>query len=255
MSIFDALLLGLIQGITEFVPVSSSGHLILAREFLGIATQADLAFDVVLHLATALAVLVYFRHDIWQLLNKPNEHKTMWGALIFATLPAVVIGLLFEDFIVEYARGSGVVAFALILGSVLFVVAERMGKQEEVGLTTKKGLMIGLYQVLAFIPGMSRSGSTISGGLLFGLTREQATRFAFLLSFPILLGVGVLKVIELVQDGVSASFTLSLVSGGVVAFAVGLLAIHWMLRFLKNNSLYPFVVYRVLLALAVFFLL
>ena len=246
--------MGIVQGITEFVPVSSSGHLILAREFLGITVQADLAFDVVLHLATALAVLVYFRHDIWALITKPREHKVLWGALVFGTLPAVVIGVAFEDFIVQYTRGSGIVAFALILGSLLFIVAEHLGKQTE-NLSSKKGFLVGWYQALALVPGMSRSGAAISGGLLFGLTREQATRFAFLLSFPIILGVGVLKIFELVSVGVSSSFTLSLVSGGIAAFVVGLLAIHWMIRFLRHHSLYPFVVYRILLALLVIFFL
>ena len=254
MTIFNAVLMGIVQGVTEFVPVSSSGHLILVREFLGITTQADLAFDVMLHLATALAVLVYFRRDIWGLLSKPSEHKTLWGALILGTLPAVAIGVALEEYIVRYTRGAGVVAFALIVGSILFIVAEQLGKQDAI-LTKKKGFFVGCYQVLALVPGISRSGATISGGLLFGLTREQATRFAFLLSFPIILGAGVLKVFELLSSEVSRVFTTSLVSGGLVAFVVGLLAIHFMIQFLRNHSLYPFVVYRVLLALLVFFLL
>lgn len=250
MGFGDAIVLGIVQGLTEFIPVSSSGHLILARDVLGMSLDGSLAFDAVLHLATALAVLVYFRRDILNLLTKAKEHVTMWWALILGTIPALVLGLLFENAIEAYVRSSSVVAGALIAGSLLFVIAEWVGKQNR-ELSKEKGFMIGIFQSLALIPGISRAGASISGGLLFGLTREKATRFAFLLGFPILFGVGVSKLMTLLSLGQAVSVTIPLLASSVVAFVVGLGAIHWMLVFLKQHTLYGFAVYRVLLAVLV----
>lgn len=253
MSVIEAIFLGLVQGLTEFIPVSSSGHLILARAFIGLSLEGSLAFDAVLHLATALAVLVYFWKDILLLIVKPWEQRKLWGALFLGTVPAAVIGLLWGDSIEAVVRTSSVVAWALLAGSLLFIVAERMAWQYT-KLSSGKGFLIGLYQSFALIPGVSRSGATISGGLLFGLSREQATRFAFLLSFPILFGVGMLKLLELSGNGF-AGIGVPLLVGSVVAFFSGLAAIRWMLEYLRGHTLYVFAVYRILIAILVFWFL
>jgi len=255
MNVFDATILGIVQGLTEFIPVSSSGHLILVREFMGVGLEGSLAFDAVLHLATAFAIFVYFRADIWKLITRPREHKVLWLALILGTIPAVVIGLFFGDVITAATRSVSVIVWTLIGGSILFVVAEWLSTQGA-KLTGGKGFLIGIYQSFALIPGVSRAGASISGGLLFGLTRERATRFAFLLGFPILVGVGGLKLFELLQTGsASGGEGFALFVGSLVAFFVGLGAIHWMLKFLRNHKLYVFALYRVLLAVLVFLFL
>jgi len=261
MSILNALILGVVQGVTEFLPVSSSGHLILVRELFGVSLDGSLAFDTVLHFATALAVLVYFRRDILLLVREPmgQRQKVLWLALILGTIPAVVVGFFFEGAIDLYTRSAGVVAWMLIVGSLLFIVAEWLGKRRdknEMGsneseVTAKKGFMIGLFQMLALAPGISRSGASISGGMLFGLSREEATRFAFLLSLPVILGAGILKSLELGAMAPSQDLILALVVGSVFAFVVGLAAIHFMISFVRDHSLGWFAVYRILLAVVV----
>jgi undecaprenyl-diphosphatase len=250
MDIFSAIVLGAVQGITEFVPVSSTGHLILVRDALGLSGENGLAFDAVLHLATALAVIVYFRADIWRLVSCPRDYRVLWYALILGTIPAALIGFFFQDTVETILRSPAVVVTALLGGSALFVLAERLGRRDAV-LSPEKGFWIGLYQATALMPGMSRSGASISGGLLLGLSREEATRFAFLLSFPIILGAGGLKFLELARSGFAGGLGIELVVGSVVAFALGLAAIHFMIRFLKKHTLYGFAVYRVVLALLV----
>lgn len=251
--------LGLVQGLTEFLPVSSTGHLILAREFLGFNGSFGLAEDAVLHLATALAVLIYFRLDILKLITGSfvamrsrewNIEMTLISALMIGTIPAVVFGLWFEQAIETTLRGSLVVAFGLIAGSVVFLVAEYVSKrfESERTVTVKKGLIVGFFQALALIPGMSRSGMTISGGMLLGLSRVEAARFAFLLSFPVILGAGGLKFIELMQNGGTGTVGAPLFVGAFTAFVSGMLAIHILISFLKKNTLMPFVVYRLILA-------
>ena len=251
MDLFDATLLGIVQGLTEFIPVSSSGHLILARALLGVSGEGSLAFDVTLHFATALAVLVYFRRDVFAMLARPREHRVLWGALVLGTIPAALIGSTMGDTITEATRHASVVAWMLVLGSVLFVLAERFGSRVE-KLSVRKGFLIGVFQSFALVPGLSRSGASISAGILLGLDRERATRFAFLLGFPIILGTGLLKLAELLGAGEGAGGEWgALIVGSLVAFFVGLFAIHWMLSFLRTHSLYGFALYRVLLALLV----
>lgn len=263
-SIFSLALLGIVQGLTEFLPVSSTGHLILARDFFSLDTEYGLAIDAVLHLATALAVLVYFRKDIVRLVKSffswvsggmvVAQDKTLITALILGTVPAVAIGLSIEESIEHTFRNPELVAYALIGGSALFFVAERLATHAK-ELTVGKGIVIGFFQALALIPGVSRSGATISGGLLLGLKREAAARFAFLLSFPVILGAGILKFLELGNVGVLESQGGALFVGALAAFLSGLLAIYALLRFLKNNTLDVFIVYRLLLAGFILFML
>jgi undecaprenyl-diphosphatase len=267
MTFLDAILLGLVQGLTEFLPVSSTGHLVLMREVLGLQTEHGLAVDATFHFATAFAVLIYFRKDIYELalgfiqklqgkVIEPHTNTLIW-ALILGTVPGVVAGLLLEESIDTVFRSPHLIAWVLILGSVLFLVAEYVTKKmsAHTELTVHKGVAVGFFQVLALIPGMSRSGATISGGMLMGLTREKAARFAFLLSFPIILGAGSKKLLELSTVGMGGYEWLVIAVGASTAFTSGLLCVHFLLRFLKNHTLHVFVVYRIALALLVLYLL
>jgi len=277
MDILDAIVLGVVQGVTEFLPISSTGHLILVREFLGITADHGLAVDAVLQLATALAVLIYFRKDFaalarvgagiavdWcmrrisrsraeEIAPLNGEERMLLFALVVGTIPAVIAGLLLEDYMETTFRSAELVAFMLIIGSFIFLAAEYVSRRyESQGIHNqigpRQGLLIGLFQCLALIPGMSRSGATISGGLFLGLSREAAARFGFLLSLPIILGSGLKKALELGSEGFLSTQGLPLLTGALVAFVVGITAIHYLLRFLRNHTLMVFIVYRIALA-------
>jgi undecaprenyl-diphosphatase len=263
MDFIQSAILGLVQGLTEFIPVSSTGHLILARKIMGLDLVGSLSFDAILQLATGLAVLVYFWRDIWNIIKTlfnfifqktvEEKEKNILLALIIGTIPAIVLGLLLQDYMDTIFRGTTVVAITLILGAVLFYFAEKfyIGRSyvNEVGV--RKGLAVGLFQCLALIPGFSRSGSTISGGLFMGLDRELAIHFSFLLSLPIIFGSGLKKVFDLYQGGTLIDLGGSLFIASIFAFISGFLAIHFLLKFLKNHSLNYFGVYRILLAIVI----
>ncbi|MCE9644097.1 undecaprenyl-diphosphatase UppP [Candidatus Parcubacteria bacterium] len=260
MDLFQALILGVVQGLTEFLPVSSTGHLILARDILGINVPSGLAVDAVLQLATILAVGVYFARDLWRLFLTgakwimrravSDEDRTLLLAVIYGTIPAIIIGLLLESYMETVFRSAGLVALMLVVGSFLFLFAERIATQAG-ALTPGKGFLIGLFQCLALIPGMSRSGSTIAGGLILGLTREAAARFSFILSFPIIVGSGAKKFLELSNEHLLGAMGVPLLMGSFVAFLVGLAAIHFLIRYLRTHSLAVFTYYRFALAAAV----
>lgn len=267
LGILQSGLLGVVQGLTEFLPISSSGHLILARELLGVNTEGGLAFDAILQLGTILAVFVVFRQDVWRLIRATlrmaggrgrdvrSEDRTLLAGILLGTIPALVLGLLLQKKMETVFRSAFLVACMLVAGSILFIFAERAAKKQRTDLNAQSAWWIGWFQTLALVPGVSRSGSTISGGLLLGLPREYATRFSFLLSLPIITGSGLLKLAGVMKHG-SADFTAAtLAVGFVTSFAVGILCIRWLLRFLKTHSLMPFVWYRLGLAAIVFILL
>jgi len=265
MTIFEAIVLGIVQGMTEFLPVSSTGHLILTRTVFNIADSNALAFDAVLHLATATAVIVYFFPDLWALtqaglrklgklpVNKRDE--TLLYSLLIATIPAVILGLSLESLMESTFRSPLLVAAVLVAGSVLFMYAEWVyqNKPRTNEINIKKGFKIGLFQTLALIPGMSRSGATISGGMLLGLSRVEAARFAFLLAVPVITGAGLKKFIEMIASDEVVAW-LPVMSGAVVSFVVGLVAIHFMLKFVQTHTLWPFIWYRIILASFVIFI-
>lgn len=261
MGIVESIILGAVQGITEFVPVSSSGHLVLVRELLGINNSIGLAYDAVLHLATALAVLIYFREDILRLIKTfiawlkkeetEKEDLNLIKALIVGTIPVVLIAFIFENFIGTEIREPLVVVGALVAGSIIFLIAEQTAEKNR-KINARRGFWTGLAQVLALIPGMSRSGITIAGGLFTGLTREMAAKFSFLLGFPIIAGAGLKKLLDIGSTGLLGELGLSLIIGSVVAFIMGYLSIDFMMKYLKKRSLLPFIIYRILLAVAVF---
>lgn len=264
MDTVSAVILGIVQGVTEFLPVSSTGHLILMHNLLGVEGENGLAFDAVLQLATVLAVIVYFFDDIFILLQTlmrklgrlPVNEKDMvlLKALGIGTIPAVIFGLSLESLMETTFRHPILVALVLILGSVLFIWAEYRYDNcyHDRELTPKMGLKIGFFQSLALIPGMSRSGATIAGGMLLGLSRSDAARFAFLLSVPIILGSGLKKLLELLTTDVVVPWW-PIAFGAITAFAIGLLAIHFMISFVRKHTLWPFIWYRLLLASFIIF--
>lgn len=265
MDIFSGIVLGVVQGITEFLPISSTGHLVLAHTVLGIEDVSSLAIDAVLQLATALAVIVYFFDEIYILaqtvLRKlgrlPVNEKdfTIVKALLIGTIPAVILGLLLESYMEDSFRNPIIVAIVLIVGSLFFMYAEYVYENNfhtgEIDVRT--GLKIGLFQMLALIPGFSRSGATIAGGMILGLNRNDATRFSFLLALPVILGSGGKKLLELISSDVPVAW-FSLGVGACTAFVVGLLAIHFMIGFVRKYSLWPFIWYRITLACFVLFI-
>lgn len=261
MDILYNIVLGIVQGITEFLPVSSTGHLIVVRDLFGLNGEFGLALDAVLHLATALAVLVYFRKDFWNLFKEAfsfvqgrevsHKNRILLVSLVLGTIPAVIVGLFLEEIMGTLFRNVNLVAYALIVGSGLLYFADRYAKQDK-ELSVKSGWKIGLFQVLALVPGMSRAGSTISGGLILGLSREEAARFTFLLSFPIIFGAGSKKALELSSDGL---LNFPILVSAISAFAVGMFSIHYLLKFLKTHNLKVFVVYRLVLAVVILLVL
>lgn len=257
MSILHAIILGLIQGLTEFIPISSSGHLVLAHHALGVL-ETGLAFDVALHLGTLIALIGYFWKDLLNYavaLFKKNEHTRLTWLLIFATIPAALIGYLLESKAESQFRSPRLVAVTMFGFGAIMLLAEyyyrRQTKHTDLeSITRNQALAMGFAQAIAIVPGVSRSGSTITAGLFTGLDRVAATRFSFLLGIPITAGA-VLKVltegdvVRQFQDERSAVLV-----GIVTALVSGLFAIRFMLRYLAGHGLQIFAYYRLALGLA-----
>jgi len=247
-----AALLGIVQGLTEFLPVSSTGHLILVSDLIGLDPERfGLSFDVALHIGTALAVLLYFARTWIDLVVGLFRGQWRMPALILlGTAPAAIAGVLFQSAIERDMRGPLVIAAGLVIGSIVFVAAEAIARQRrllnEVGVTD--AVVIGIAQAIALIPGISRSGITISAGLGRELRREDATRFAFLLATPVILGAGAKTLLDARKaEGLFAQPDV-LAVGFVLSFLSGLAAVAFMVRFLRGHSLNWFVAYRLVLA-------
>ncbi len=277
MDYFNAIIFGIIQGITEFLPVSSSGHLVVLHKFISLPVKSELAFDVTLHFATLLAVVWFFRADIIKLFaglvysvkkifkkdyNYPSETDSFYGKLswllILATIPAALAGVLLENLIENALRSPAVVALMLIAVGVLFIIFEKISKKTDKlnNLTWKNALIIGLAQVFALIPGTSRSGITIIAGLGAGLKREAAVRFSFLLSIPIIFGASIIKIPQIFNTRGGESFIAGnemaiLAIAFIASFITGLLAIKYFLRFARSHSLNVFAYYRFALAVLI----
>ena len=266
----QALIMGLVQGLTEFIPVSSSGHLILVPWVMGWKDPFidSLAFSVMLHMGTLLALLVYFWHDWLTLipaglasirdrsLAGDPDRKMAW-LIVVATIPAVLVGPILNDTLENAVREPAPVAVMLCVGAAILWLAERWGSKlrQMNSLTFVGALGIGVAQVLALVPGISRSGVSIAAGLFQGLNREAAARFSFLMATPVVAGAGLFEALKLVK-GSTVKPELHLIVIGFVAAAIsGLLAIRFMLAFLRRQSVNSFVLYRVLLAAAVFVVL
>lgn len=268
MSWAQVVVLAILQGLTEFLPVSSSGHLAIAsRLFFG--GDAGASFTAVTQLGTEVAVLVYFARDIGRILvawfaglrDAARRNADYWLGwwVIIGTIPICVLGLLFKDQIRGGARNLWLVATALIVFSAVIAAAEYYGRQTRkvADLTWKDSLIVGFAQCLALVPGVSRSGATISAGLFLGQDRELAARFGFLLAIPAVFASGLFSLpdaFEPVTEGMSAT-GLQLLISVLIAFVVGYAAIAWFLRFLVRHSMYWFVGYRVVLGTVVLVLL
>lgn len=258
MNYFNAILFGFVQGITEFLPVSSSGHLILLHEFIDLPINNEVAFDVALHFATFLAIFYFFYKDIWRIAlawlksfkRGANPDSRLGWYIIIATVPAAFFGVFFDDIIENVLRSPLVVIFMLIFVGILFIVFERIGKKilELNDINWQKSLAIGFSQAIALIPGTSRSGITIIAGLGAGLKREVALRFSFLISLPIIFGASIKEIPGLFSQSYEAQELVVIALAFVSTFIFGMLTISFFMRYVKNNSLTVFAWYRFVLA-------
>lgn len=259
MGWFEAAFLGLVQGLTEFIPVSSSAHLRIVGDAAG-WDDPGAAFTAIIQIGTELAVLIYFRRDIVRIVrawvtalvhrDRRNDPDARMGWLIIVgTIPIVVLGLLLQDQIETTFRDLRIVAIALVAFSLILYAADRVssGRLQLGDLTVRHGLIYGAAQALALIPGVSRSGGTITAGRFLGYSREAAARYSFLLAIPAVLGSGLYQVQQSLDSGIDWGPTLL---ATVIAFVVGYAVIAWLLRYLAHGSFTPFVVYRVVLGLS-----
>jgi undecaprenyl-diphosphatase len=263
MEFIKAAVYGITQGITEFLPISSSGHLVILHKFFIFQPKNELSFDVLLHLATLLAVCYYFRQDIivilkdWFLSFKGGELRKrgrLGWFIIAGTIPAGIAGFLFDEKIENLSKNDSallLIAFMLFLLGVIFIVVEKYAsKLKDIkGLDLKSTLWIGFAQAFALIPGTSRSGITTITGMALGLKREEAVRFSFLLSVPIILGASIKKIPSLFLDSPAVNEWVLMLAAFAFAFVSGLLSIHYLLAFSKKYKLNMFAYYRFILAL------
>lgn len=249
MTIWIALLLGLVQGLCEFLPVSSSGHLVLLHNLFGIEEGA-LFFTIMLHVGTLIAVFAVYYKDIWRMLRQPIQKRV--GMLLLALMPTVVIAILFRD-VFEDAYAGGLLGIGFLLTAVILTLSDRIGKGGKTTDTMKPldALGIGLMQGIAILPGVSRSGSTIAGGLFLGLDRQTAADFSFLLSIPAILGSVVFEAPALLKGGIGNVNWLYVLIGMAAAAVSGYFAIRLMLRLLTGRRLLPFAIYVAILGLLV----
>ena len=262
MTAFQAALLGIVQGLTEFLPISSSAHLILARTFFGWEFgELGLAFDVACHVGTLLAVLVYFRQDVTALVmaapgalrGARGEAPALLRVIAVGTVPIVVVGLLFADVISTTLRTAGVAGAMLAVGAVAIIAAERVGRQSrtEAAIGTGEALGLGVAQAAALVPGVSRSGAVLTVAMLLGLRRESAARFSFLLGIPAILAAAASETLELIPQGLPGG-ALSLFAVGLSTSAlVGYLTVKYFIRYVARYSLNVFAAYRLVLAAGV----
>ncbi len=270
MSTLEAIVLGIVQGLTEFLPISSTGHILFVPALAG-WDDPGAAFSAVIQLGTMAAVLVYFRTDLWRMavafVKSFSGDHPLWRSddsdarigwyIVLGTIPISIIGLVFADQIENDVRSLSLVAAVMILFSFVLMAADLKGAQDRdvKQLTLRDGIIIGLFQVLALIPGVSRSGATISGGLFLGLDRESATRYSFLLSVPAVV-LSALFELRKIGDGAGASVGVApTIIATVLAFISGYLAIAFLLRFVRTHNFAVFVVYRVAVGTAMLVLI
>ncbi len=261
MSYVHAVVLGVVQGVTEFLPVSSSGHLILVPRLMGWPDQG-LAFDAAIHLGTLAALVAYFRSELLGFVSGALSARLL-GLLVLATVPGGIAGLLFDKLVEAHFRSAVLVAVSTAAWAIVMAIADRRATAPAAGatdplekVTAGQAIAVGCAQALALVPGTSRSGITITTGLFAGLDRATAARFAFLLGIPITAAAGGLKMLSLLRHGgLSGPEVGPMLAATAAAFASGWLAVWFLVNYLKRRSLMPFVLYRLLLAAAILLLL
>ncbi|MGC5048275.1 undecaprenyl-diphosphate phosphatase [Micrococcus porci] len=270
MTWIEAIILGLVQGLTEFLPISSSAHIRIVGEFLPSAADPGAAFTAITQLGTETAVLIYFWKDISRIISRwfqalagkvphSDPDVRMGWLIIIGSIPIGVLGLLLQDWIDTEFRSLWITSTMLIVFGVLLALADRKGRQTKPleKLTLKDGIVYGFAQALALIPGVSRSGGTITAGLAMGYTREAAARYAFLLAVPAVFASGLYKVATVVTEpGQAGPYGMGeTILATAIAFVVGFAVIAWLMKFITTNSYMPFVWYRIALGLVLFVLL
>jgi undecaprenyl-diphosphatase len=254
MTLIDAIALGIVQGLTEFIPVSSSGHLILARSLFGIHLEDGPAFifDILVQMGTWVAVVAYYRRDLMdmarQILKRGEARASgikLARLIVLATLPAVIAGWLLRDSMEGFLSSLMITGLFLIMNALFLIIAELAGKRtrNQDDLTIRDALWIGTFQVFALFPAISRSASTLSGGMTRNLKRPDAARFAFLMAVPVMPGAAVVALINLGRLPEANGLFLPLIVGFLASAIVGFASIRWLLKFLSSRSLYPFAFY------------
>jgi len=275
LNILEAIILGIIQGITEFLPISSTGHLTVAGKLMNLISSETperwTSFIAVIQLGTLISILIYFWKDLWNITNdflienlmqrkkfsEQNQNSRTGWLIIIGTIPVVVAGLLFKDLIEGaltknlYVISGSLIGLAIVLG-----IAEKTArfKKEMKDITIRDSFLMGIAQALALIPGSSRSGTTITGGLFVGLTRETAARFSFLLSVPAILASGLLQFYEALEY-IDSSMAINLIIATIVSGISGYAAIDFLLKYLRKNTTFIFIYYRIALGIAIIVLL
>jgi len=256
MDTFQVIILALIQGLTEFLPISSSAHLILPAQLLGWEHQG-LSFDVAVNRGSLFAVVIYFRHELWTMFNawiasifrgqQSEDSKLAWW-IILATLPAVFFGFLAKDFIATHLRNAEVIAVTTVVFGLLLWWADKMSRRDLTVYQTgwRKALLIGFAQALALIPGTSRSGATMTAALMLGLSRDAAARFSFLMSVPVSLGAAILVGKDLAKSELPIDYP-ALILGTLTSFVAAYACIHYFLKIISRMGMTPFVIYRLAL--------
>jgi undecaprenyl-diphosphatase len=266
MTLLQSIILGIIQGLTEFLPISSSAHLVITPYLLNwhFPAQDGFIFDVLVQLGTLLAVIIYFRRDLYQIIKavvyglihrRPlvDPMSRLGWLLILASIPAVIAGLLFKDS-VESVFGNPLGTGLLLLGTAaLLVTAELVGKRNRHidSITWVDAIIIGIFQAISLLPGISRSGSTITGGMIRNIDRTSSARFSFLMSVPVMIGAGALATLDLIKAPNFGVQVPTLIAGFVTAAIVGYLSIHWLLAYLVKGRFFLFAIYCVVIALIV----
>lgn len=249
MSVVEAILLGILQGLTEFLPVSSSGHIELGKAILGVDRADNLLFSLIVHGATVLSTIIVFRKDIAQLFRgllqfEWNKETKFVVLLLVSAIPLAVVGLIFQDQINQLFSGNLVLVGLMLIVTALLLQLTRLEKANKTALSYKSALMIGLAQVLAVMPGISRSGATISTALALGIDRAEAARFSFLMVLLPILGANTIECFHLAGSANSAQVSTSaLFAGFLAAFICGLLACKWMIALVKNGKIIYFSIY------------
>ena len=264
MKILETIILGIIQGIAEFLPISSSAHLIIFRDVFGVGSfisgNMELSFDIALHFGTFLAILVYFFKDFWQMFIKgftkgvKDEKGKMLWMIVVATIPAAIVGVLFEDKIEEVVRNKyWLIAICLAIMGIIIKYTDKLSKETRSfsDMTFKDAIMIGCAQVCALIPGFSRSGTTISMARVLKINRSDAAKFSFYLSAPVVLGAVMIKVLKGEMISLITYDPITFIIGVVISFISGLLCIRFLLNYVKKHDYNIFMWYRLILALIV----